>query len=94
MKTTLLTATLLAALVPAGAALADDDDRACGNAPRDQWMSEDALKARVTELGYQVRGIDTDDGCYEVYAVDGNGVRSEIYFNPVSGEIVRNKADD
>lgn len=93
MKITLLTATLLAALVPAGAALADDD-RACGNAPRDQWMSEDALRARATELGYQVRGVDTDDGCYEVYAVDGNGVRSEIYFNPVSGEIVRSKGDD
>ena len=85
-------AALITVLAPAGAALADDD-AACGKTPRDQWMSEDDIKARAVELGYEVRSVDTEDGCYEVYAVDRNGARLEVYFNPVTGALVNSKDD-
>ncbi len=90
---TAFAAALIAVLAPAGAALADDDAH-CGKTPRDQWMSEEEVKARATELGYEVRRVETDDGCYEVDAIDRNGVRLEIDFHPVTGALVSSKDDD
>ncbi len=66
----------------------------CGSAPRDQWMSVDAAKVKGMELGYQVRKVKEEDGCYELYAIDKNGAKAELYMNPVTGQIVRNKVDD
>lgn len=75
-------------------ALASDDDARCGNAPRSEWMSEDAVKAKATDLGYTVRSVKVEDGCFEVYAMNAKGERAEVYMNPVSGDIVRVKQDD
>lgn len=72
-------------------ALAEGDDASCGNASRDQWMSEDAVKAKAAELGYEVRKVKEEDGCYEVYGIDKNGAKAEIYLNPVTGEVVKTK---
>lgn len=74
-------------------ALAEDDDASCGNASRDQWMSEDAIKAKAAELGYEVRKVKEEDGCYEVYGIDKNGAKAEIYLNPVTGEVVKTKGE-
>lgn len=74
-------------------ALAEGEDASCGNASRDQWMSEDAIKAKAVELGYEVRQVKEEDGCYEVYGIDKNGAKAEIYLNPVTGEVVKTKSD-
>jgi hypothetical protein len=74
-------------------ALASDDDY-CGKAPLDQWMSETALKEKATGMGYEVRSVKIEDGCYEAYAIDAKGVRMEIYFHPVTGDVVKSKIDD
>jgi hypothetical protein len=66
----------------------------CGNAPRDQWMSEQALKEKATGMGYQVRRVKAEDGCYEVYAIDAKGMKAEVLFNPVTGEKVGADMDD
>ena len=70
------------------------DDGDCAKAPRDQWLSKEAITARVSELGYKVRRVKVEDGCYEVYAFDKNGARAEIYIDPVSGRIMRAREDD
>jgi hypothetical protein len=67
---------------------------ACGSAPRDQWMSEEAIKAKATELGYQVRKVKVEDNCYEVYGIDQKGTKTEIYFNPVTGVVAQTKSND
>ncbi len=70
------------------------DDAACGNAAPDQWMSQDAIKAKATDLGYEVRRVKVEDGCYEVYGIDKNGAKVELYMNPVTGTIASQKTDD
>ncbi|MFP1633746.1 PepSY domain-containing protein [Zhengella sp. ZM62] len=91
----LLTALALSATAAAiQPALASDDDNRCGNAPVSQWMSEDAVKAKAAGMGYDVRSVKVDDGCYEAYAMDKQGRRVEVYFHPVSGDVVRVKQDD
>jgi hypothetical protein len=36
----------------------------------------------LKEKGWQVRRIKEDGGCYEVYALDDKGQRTEVYFHP------------
>lgn len=94
MKTLMLSVAMAAALF-APAAYADDDDRRfCGNVPIADWMSETALRERVTAMGIDVREIDIDDGCYEVEGRNRDGRRLEILFHPQTGEQVRIDGDD
>ncbi len=89
-----LTAAALSAALVAIPAHASDDDARCAAAPRDQWMSIDAAKAKGVELGYEVRQVKEEDGCYELYAIDKNGAKVELYLHPVTGAVVRSKSDD
>lgn len=50
------------------------------------WMSVGAIVAKLEGQGYVVREIDTDDGVFEVKAVDRNGVRVEADLDPATGE--------
>lgn len=62
--------------------------------PQDKWMTEDALKAKLTEAGFDIRQVKVEDGCYEIYAIDKDGKKVEALVNPETAEIVKNKADD
>jgi len=54
----------------------------CDSGPREGWQPQDKLSAMLKEKGWQVRRIKEDGGCYEVYAVDEKGQRTESYFHP------------
>ncbi|MCB9946279.1 MAG: PepSY domain-containing protein [Rhodospirillaceae bacterium] len=86
MKRLILSAAVLAAT--GAAAMASDS---C-NVPSDQWQPREALQQKLEQLGWQVRSIETDDGCYEAYAIDAQGQRVEAYFDPATLEQVG--ADD
>lgn len=75
----------LGAAVPA---FASESGR-CGNVAKDKWLSEQAIKEKIGALGYEIREVEADDGCYEVKAVDKNGARLELYVQPDTGEIVK-----
>jgi hypothetical protein len=84
-----LLALVFATVTPALA----DDDANCGDTPRDQWMSEASIKAKAAELGYDVRRVKEEDGCYEVRGFDKNGAKVEIYMNPATGAVVKTGSD-
>lgn len=70
-------------------------EHSCSDAPRDQWLSRDAVKARLSGMGYEVRRVKADDGCYEVEALAENGMKIRTRFDPVTGEMTRaGMADD
>jgi hypothetical protein len=71
-------------------AFADDD---CASAPRDQWLQPEQIKAKAEEMGYTVRSVGEDDGCLEVKGLDKAGTKVEVYFDPVSGAVVKTKED-
>ncbi|MDH4439147.1 MAG: PepSY domain-containing protein [Rhizobium sp.] len=70
----------------AGFAQAEDEGAKC-DAPKDKWMTEEAMKAKATELGYDVRQVKVENGCYEVYGIK-DGQKVEAIFNPATGEQV------
>ncbi|PTW59724.1 hypothetical protein C8N35_106109 [Breoghania corrubedonensis] len=77
-----------------GAAQASEGEGGCGNAPKAQWMSQDAAKAKGETMGYEVRRVKVEKGCYELYTKDKAGKRAELLMNPVSGKIVGADGDD
>jgi Peptidase propeptide and YPEB domain len=75
------------------AAFAAGQERTTG-VPREQWRPISEIVEQFTEMGYEVRGIEGDDGLYEVEAIDPNGLWIKAYVDPVSGEILRERSDD
>ena len=79
---------LAAASLPALAS--SDDDVSC-RAAAGQQMSVQDITAKVSGMGYTVRKVERDDGCYEVKATDGNGARVELKLHPGTGAIVKSE---
>lgn len=82
---TLTTAILLAT---ATFASAGSLGRPCTAAPQTQWLSLDALQAKVEALGYKVQKAKLKAACGELYTIDKNGSRVELFVDPTSGAIV------
>jgi len=62
----------------------------CTGEPREKWMTEDAMKAKVATLGYErIKTFKISGNCYEIYGYTKDGQKAEVYFNPVTGDIVR-----
>ncbi|MDJ0931914.1 PepSY domain-containing protein [Breoghania sp.] len=76
------------------AGTAQASERVCGNAPKAQWMNKDTAKARGVKLGYEVRRVKVERGCYELYTLDTKGHRAELLMNPLTGKIVGSDEDD
>lgn len=84
MKKT-LTACSLIVLLPACAALADDDE--C-DAPRDQWQPREAVMQLAEKNGWTVSDFEIDDGCYEIEGRDARGWRIEVKLDPATLQMV------
>jgi hypothetical protein len=61
----------------------------CTSEPKEKWLSESAMKAKIAELGYKYKVFKVTTGnCYEIYGQDTAGKRIEIYFHPITGSVV------
>jgi hypothetical protein len=67
-----------AAFAPSGAFASADR---C-NVPASEWKPKAELQARLEQMGWKVKRIKTDEGCYEVYGFDKQGAKKEAYFDP------------
>lgn len=72
----------------------------CPNVPEDKWMHVlDIQKKIVNEYGFAIKKFQTDGYCYEIYgwgkSADGKKFEKiEVYFNPVTGEIVKKTVEE
>ena len=83
-----VTAATLLFLGAVSVAEAGSLDRPCTSAPEAQWLSLDALKAKVEAQGYTVQKAKLKGACGELYARDKTGARIELFVDPTSGDIV------
>ena len=74
---------LAALALTAGIAMAQADDAPAMPA---NGMSMVEIITKVEGQGYKVRGIEIDDGAYEIKAFDADGKRVEANLDPVTGE--------
>lgn len=89
MKKALTILTFLA-LVPVGAALADDDCLA----PMADWQPREAVARLAAENGWTVRRIKIDDGCYEIKGSDAEGRRIEVKVHPATLQVIDVEYED
>jgi hypothetical protein len=53
-------------------------------------ITADAMRTKIDELGYQVRRLHTDDGCFKASIVDReSGGTVKATFSATTGELVR-----
>lgn len=76
----------LVSLVFASYALAGPQ---CAEQKTDQWLSEDEMITKLTDMGFTYDKFKISRGnCYEIYGHNRDGQKVEVYFDPISGDIV------
>ena len=53
--------------------------------------TEAEITAKLTDMGYEVRKIEAEDGKIEAYVVK-DGKMAEVYVDPVSGKVAKLEA--
>lgn len=77
----------LFALSFSGVAMAGPE---CTKEPKDKWKDQKAFEQSLKDQGYKIKVFKVTDGnCYEIYGWDKAGKKVEIYFNPITGEKVK-----
>lgn len=79
---------LAAAVLAPVAANAGSLGRPCTSAPQSQWMTLDALQAKVEAIGYKVQKGKIKNACGELYTIDKTGTKVELFVDPTSGAII------
>ena len=62
----------------------------CSTAPSSQFKPKATLETQLKSEGLTVRKIKTENGCYEVYAVDSTGKTINVAYNAQTLEKVDN----
>jgi len=83
----------IASLVAASVSYAEDDD--C-TVPMTNWQPREAVQKMAEGLGWTVRRIKIDDGCYEIKGSDAQGREIKVKIDPGTLAIVKmkHKPDD
>ena len=62
----------------------------CTDEPESKWLPEADFREQIQSLGHDIMVLKKTTGnCYEIYGKDAAGARIEIYFNPITAEVVR-----
>ncbi len=62
----------------------------CTKEAKEKWKKEADFQKSLTDQGYKIKVFKVTKGlCYEIYGWDKEGRKVEIYFNPVTGEKVK-----
>jgi hypothetical protein len=64
----------------------------CTQEPKEKWLSASDMRAKIVSEGYSIKRFLTSGTCYEIYGKNKQGKNVEIYFNPVDGKIVKQRA--
>lgn len=61
---------------------------------KSNWIPEQQFQAQLKKQGYTWKVFkESSHGCYEIYGHDKAGQKVEIYFNPVTGEIAKQRIE-
>lgn len=75
----------------AGPAFADPQ---CTSEPKEKWKDQKSFEQSLKDKGYKIKKFKvTKTNCYEIYGWDKTGKKVEIYYNPVSGDAVKEEIE-
>lgn len=83
---------LIALTLAAPAAFAGKTE--CTTADKAQWQDQAAFQEKLKAQGYSIKKFKVTAGnCYEIYGTDKANRKVEIYFDPVSGKVVKEEVE-
>jgi hypothetical protein len=90
MRKIAIMAAAAALVITAGQALAGEDKHAGESDLRRPAISIEAMKEKISALGYDVRRIKVDDGVFKVWIVERqSGGKVKAKFSAQSGELTK-----
>ncbi len=67
----------------------------CTTADQTTWQDQDDFQQELVLQGYEIKKFKVTGGnCYEIYGYDKDKRKVEIYFDPVSGKVVKHEFED
>jgi len=64
----------------------------CPVYPKAEWAPEDTLKKALLDEGYTIKKFKVDGNCYEIYGLNPQGQKVEIYFDTKTLAIIKAEA--
>jgi hypothetical protein len=61
----------------------------CPAYPKEEWGAESTLKQALKDEGYKIKKFKIDGNCYEMYGLNKEGKKVEIYFDMKTFAIVK-----
>jgi hypothetical protein len=87
MRSALCTILLVFTALPAFA------DPQCTTEPKEKWQDQKAFEQSLKDQGHKIKKLKvTKTSCYELYGWDKGGKKVEIYYNPVTGDVVKDES--
>ena len=63
------------------------------NEPKDTWLPAADMQRKILDMGYSIDLFKVTRGdCYEIYGKKADGRKVEVYFNPATGEVLKEKS--
>lgn len=80
---------LLSGLLTMGVSWAGPE---CTKEPKEKWQNKEDFQKNLVTKGYKIKVFkETSGNCYEIYGWDSAGKKVEIYYNPVTAEVVKER---
>ena len=79
---------LLALILLAGAAMAQEHKEKCDPVPQEEWRPQAELERMLVNRGWKIARVKITNGCYEVYARDAKNAKKEVFFHPKTLQLV------
>ena len=61
----------------------------CPQYPKAEWMPQDQAKAKIEAMGYKIDKFKIDGNCYEIYGVNKEGKKAEVYFDAKTLNVIK-----
>jgi len=61
----------------------------CPKYPKAEWMPQADAKAKIESMGYKIDKFKIDGNCYEIYGVNKEGKKAEVYFDAKTLSVVK-----
>ena len=67
----------------------------CTTADKAEWQDKDQFQENLKAQGYEIKKFKVTSGnCYEIYGWNKDKQKVEIYYNPVTGAVVKEEIED
>lgn len=63
----------------------------CVAHPKSEWMKEADAKAKLEAAGYKIKKFKVDGQCYEIYGLNKDGKKAEVYFDTKTLDVVKSE---